>query len=304
MSRSGLFLALAFFALPLACANEKDTGDTVIDSGIKKDTGAKADGTTDDTSVTPTDSGPVTDTGMKTDTGGGGGDGGGGGCDKHSGDECDMVLQNCTDKTATCAYDDGVKHNTCQKLTTGTKIKGESCTSQADCDRGLFCYSNKCSPACCGGDDSVCGAGGSCNLAITDSSDTVIYHACTYSAKCNPFKYDCPAGQVCLFSSEPDVFKCSVPSAGSSALGTAPGGTCKYVNDCGESQACFTSKSADTSTSQCRVFCWLSKPDAFTPGTTPGGRFPANGDCTIGGTNYGTCTTVTGIGGGLGICVK
>lgn len=300
MVRSRLLLGLALFAALPACANEKDSGDDVtIDSG-KKDSGAK-DSSVDDTSTPGTDTG-----GSTTDTGGTSETtpvDSGGSCDQHTGDECNMVKQDCADATKTCAYDDSVGHNTCQAKPLGTKGKGESCTSSNDCDKGLFCYSNKCSPACCSGDNSVCGAGGACNLAITNSSDTVIYHACSYSAKCNPFKYDCPAGQVCLFSSEPDVFKCSEPSK-AGALGTAPGVSCTYVNDCGESQACFTSGTGDAAVSQCRLFCWLMTPDGFSVGSTPGGRFPANGTCSVGGTSYGTCQSVSGIGGGLGICVK
>lgn len=301
MGRSRLLLGLALFvALPLtACADSGESGGTTTSDAGKKDTGVK-DGSVEDTSA-PVDSGPAVDTGSVSDTSSG--DTGGKSCDQHTGDECDMVKQNCADSAATCVYDNASKHNICSKLTTGTKIKGEACSAPSDCDKGLFCYSGKCSPACCSGDNSVCGAGGACNLAITDpDTDAVVYHACTYSAKCNPFKYDCPAGQICLFSSEPDVFKCSAPSGGASSLGVAPGGTCKYVNDCGESQACFTKTTDAGATSSCMLFCWMMTPAGFTPGSTPGGRFPADGTCTIGGKNYGSCKTVTGITGGLGVC--
>jgi len=303
MGRTRLFLALALFAaLPVACSSNDKTDSSAVDSG-KKDTGLKDGSTADDTAVADTGSSGG-DTSTTTDTGTPGTDSGGKTCDPHTGDECNMVKQDCADATATCVYDNTTKHNVCSKLTTGTKIKGESCASQSDCDRGLFCYSNKCSPPCCTGDNSVCGAGGECKLAITDDGGAVIYHACSYNAKCNPFKSDCPAGQVCLFSAEPDVFKCSSPSG--SSTGTAPGGTCKYVNDCGESQACFslTSGGDAASASTCMLFCWLTKPDGFSPSTGDGTRFPANGTCTVAGKTYGTCQSVGGIGGGLGVCVK
>jgi hypothetical protein len=299
-------IAVSIAALASACSADNSKDDTTtVDSGTPKDTGNKDTSGGGDTSVTDTGTVMPGDTSTGTDTKVTGD--GGMVCDPHPGDECNMVKQDCADLTATCAYDPTAKHNVCAKSATGTKLKGEACTAPADCDRGLFCYSNKCSPACCSGDNAVCGPGGTCNLAITDDGGAVIYHACSYSAKCNPFKYDCPKGQVCLFNEDPDVFKCSTPSSGTSGIGAAPGITCKYSNDCGESQACFkltTGGDAAGAEYKCWLFCWLSTPDAFTPGTTPDGRFAANGTCTVGGTNYGTCTSLMGIGGGLGICVK
>lgn len=298
-------LSVGLFAASLsACFSENDKSDVTFDSGIRKDTGGSKDGTNDgtepsDTSVAPLDTGTTTgDSKPPTD--------GGMVCNAHTGDECNMVKQDCADMAATCQYDSTKSYNVCIKSATGTKLKGEACTKPADCDRGLFCYSNKCSPACCSGDSSVCGPGGTCNLAITDMGGAVIYQACSYSAKCNAFKYDCPTGQVCLFNEDPDVFKCSTPGPGASGIGTAPGGKCMYSNDCGESQACFALTSGGDAAAdyKCYLFCWLDKPDTFTPGTTPGGRFPANGTCTVGGASYGTCTSLMGIGGGLGVCVK
>lgn len=302
------FSTAAFCALLLtACASDNDKTDitSIPDSGTTKDTGNKDSSTGSETE--PTDTGTTTsDTSTMSGDTKPGGDAATS-CDPHAGDLCNMVKQDCADPTATCSFDPAVKYNTCSKPPTGTKLKGETCTKPADCDRGLFCYSGKCSPACCSGDNSVCGAGGTCNLAITDDGGAVIYHACSYSAKCNPFKYDCPAGQVCLFNEDPDVFKCSTPSTGATGVGVAPTTKCKYSNDCGESQACFQLTSGGDAAGaeyKCYLFCWLDKPETFTPGTTPGGRFPANGTCTVGGTNYGTCTSLGTIGGGLGICVK
>lgn len=294
-----LLVAIGVFAaLPLGCSASNDSDPVAVTDSGKKDTGRTDGAITEDSSVSDTKP-PTSDTAP-------GGDTGGMSCDGHTGDECDMVKQNCADPTATCTYDNGKKANVCAKLATGTKLKGEACASQGECDRGLFCYGGKCSPACCSGDNSVCGSGGTCNLAITDDGGAVIHHACSYSSKCDAFKYNCPSGQVCLFNEDPDVFKCSTPSS-SSGLGVAPGTTCMYSNDCGESQACFSLTSggdAAGATYKCYLFCWLTKPTGFTPGTMPDGRFPANGTCTVGGTSYGTCTSLSGIGGGLGICVK
>jgi hypothetical protein len=293
-----LLVAFAVFAaFPLGCSSANDKDSLPLPDASRKD--ARTETTSDDGSVSDTKT-PTGDTSV--------GDSGGKTCNAHAGDECDMVKQDCADPTATCTYDGTTKHNVCAKVATGTKLKGEACASPAECDRGLFCYSGKCSPACCSGDDSVCGAGGSCKLAITDDGGAVIHYACSYSPPCKPFKYDCPSGMVCLFNDEPDVFKCSLPSSSTTGVGVAPGTACKYVNDCGESQSCFTittpGSDSGGSTNKCYLFCWLMTPSGFTPGTMPDGRFPANGTCTVGGTNYGTCSAVTGIGGGLGICVK
>ncbi len=202
-------------ALSVGCSSpEKDTGSAstkdsgATDSGGTTDTGDPVeDSSTPDDSSAPIDTGtPPTDTGTET---------GPITCSKWSprpADECNMLAQDCADPTETCVFDDAAKKAVCGKLPIGTATKGESCSTQGDCDRGLFCYSGKCTPACCPGDNSLCGAGGACNLSITASDDSTIHYACTYSSKCNPFKYDCPSGQVCLFNEEPDSFKCSEPA--------------------------------------------------------------------------------------------
>ena len=227
-------------------------------------------------------------------------------CDGHPGDECNMVKQDCADPTMTCDYDPAKLHNACVANPIGTAGKGESCDpTKNPCDKGLFCYENKCSPACCTGDNSVCGPGGECRLSITDTKGGEIYHACIYAQVCHPFKYDCPAAQVCNFATDPDVFECSTPSS-ASAYGAAPGIACFYANDCGESQACFSTGATAPDGGKvynCLLFCWLSGPEAGTVGADAKGRFAANGTCNVGGKSYGTCTSVPGIGGGLGICV-
>ncbi|GAC1351779.1 MAG: hypothetical protein NVS3B20_08870 [Polyangiales bacterium] len=231
--------------------------------------------------------------------------------DVHPGDLCDMIKQDCADPAETCAYDTTLFHSVCRKNPLGTAAKGEFCDPKNPCDRGLFCIASHCAPACCPGDNSVCGAAsgtkGECSLSITGATgsgkDAVNFHVCGYSNVCHPFKYDCPSGEVCLYASDPDVFKCSTPST-AGMVDAKPGTVCKYVNDCGESQSCFAFKAdAGPTDYKCYVFCWLKAPDGFMVGSKPGGRFPADGTCTVGGTSYGTCTAVAGIGGGLGICL-
>ena len=189
MIRALPFVLLAAFAV--GCSSSSDAGAPVV----KKDTGVKDSIATDDTSTTDDgteDTGSPADS-TTTDTGAV--DTGGTTCampDMHAGDECDMVKQDCADVTATCEYDSTAMHNVCGTRATGSATKGESCASPSDCDKGLFCYAGKCTPACCTGDNSVCGGtGGRCDLAITDpTTKAVIYHTCSYSAKCSPFKYD------------------------------------------------------------------------------------------------------------------
>jgi hypothetical protein len=246
-------------------------------------------------------------------------DGGAASCanNKHPGDLCDVVAQNCPDPN-TCDWDPQKGYNTCTPRPIGPSTKGEACDSKKPCDRGLFCFSNRCSPACCLGDNTVCGGDGACTLAITSTTpdggtSDVVYHACSYNAACHAFQYDCPAGQFCLFNGPPAVFSCALPAVGKT-LNIAPGAPCGFLNDCGESQLCtsITSSASDAGPSAptCFLVCNLSgKP---TPGDAAklGGRFPADGTCTIGGKSYGRCTTITdgaggdSIGGGLGLCVK
>ena len=273
-----------------------DTGGAV-DSSVTTDTGSVIDtGATPDSKKT--DSGTASD--VKTD-------GGGGSCDPHPGDECNMVAQDCPDPKNTCDYDPTVKHTACVANPIGPAAKGEACDSKTACDRGLFCYSGKCSPACCTGDNSVCGPGGQCKLAITDAAGDsgtpdVIYHACSYDPICHPFKYDCPKGDVCLFAENPDVFNCATPTS-KAVYSSAPGSKCVYANDCGESQACFAlTPDAGPSDYKCYMFCYLHGAEAGSVGTTPDGRFAADGTCTVGGKSYGTCTAY-GFGSDLGLCV-
>ena len=277
-----------------------DTG-VVVDSSVS-DLGPADTGAARDTNVGGSDTAPgdapksdgKADTGGKTS------------CDPHPGDECNMVKQDCPDPTQTCDFIATANHNQCVKNPIGPGAKGDACSPSSGCDRGLFCYQGKCSPACCLGDDSACGAGGQCNLDITqpgDAGDVIIYHACTYAAACHPFKYDCPANEDCLWDSAPDSFACAVPST-PAAYSAVPNITCKYANDCGESQACFNLMGTDSGADyKCYLFCWLAATDAGTTGGDPKGRFAANGTCTVGGKSYGTCQSVTGIGGGLGLCL-
>jgi hypothetical protein len=301
----GCLLLGSSFAV--ACGSSSSPSTTKKDSGGDSATTTSDDSGTGDAATTDDSTVPTTDSGT-TPTDAGGGDAAISSCNPHTGDECNLVLQNCTDSTKVCVYDGTTAmHNVCLAPSaiggSGSGTAGTPCAKQADCDLGLFCQEKHCTPACCSGDNTPCGSGGLCNLDLTDTSGKTVYTVCTYSATCHAFKYDCPTGEYCNFSEKPDTFKCSSPSPSSAGIAQKPGGPCTYVNDCGESQACFSTTTADggAGPGKCLLFCQLTGSPAV--GTTPDGRFPANGTCKgPDGTSYGTCTD-NGFGSGLGLCI-
>src|SRR5437763_16822071 len=98
--------------------------------------------------------------------------------------------------------------------------------------------------------------------------------ACSYLPICHRFKGDCvdPMSQCHLGQS---CLSVCVPPSGSAVM---EGGTCKYINDCGESQICnLNAPDGDGKTmGKCRYLC--------TPGMTGGGAgkggCPATQKCT------------------------
>lgn len=215
-------------------------------------------------------------------------------CDPHPGDECDLVKQTCSGGSS-CYYDQDTSHTVCGVLKSGTAKLAEACSAATDCVSGLFCHGSKCVPACCPGVTGSCPNAGECIVGITtEGSSTTSYHACAYRDKCNPFRFDCPAGQNCN-GVAPNDYRCYAPSP-TIKLSSAPGNACKHTNDCGESQNCIDG--------QCALMCWLTTPADFKPGASAGGRFPANGTCTVDGTSYGTCTSDAGLGSTIGVCRK
>jgi hypothetical protein len=322
MRSSGAF-GLAILALTLSAAGCSASGDAGTPIGVDagRDTG-KTDGSVIDTGTTPVDVGTGDDVSVPTDTSLGDTKDAGPlpTCDQHAGDECNLVANNCpTNKM--CDYT-SANHNQCvTPPSVGPNADGDPCSDTNPCANGLFCQPTSatgtagiCTRACCPGNDAPCkqnGQTGSCKLNLVDGSGNSLYHLCVYNEKvCHPFKYDCPTGEYCIFSAAPDVFTCSTPAPGKT-IGQAPGGASVASNDCGESQVGVTTKLADggSSAATCRVSCWITKPTSFSVGTTPDGRFPANGTCTIGGTSYGTCQSIgfpdnTASGGGqLGVCI-
>lgn len=315
-SRPLALVALALSLTGAACSSNDASPMGTADSG-KADTG-KADSSVQDSATLDSN---VSDTTVQDSNVGDTKDGATTpdaavpSCDKHTGDECNLVTNDCTG-TQTCVYTNS-GHNQCQSLTLGPNGEGDACdeSKNQNCDVGLECFTTGagtagvCSRRCCENTDCQRnGLSGKCDRAFTDAGGAIVFHACSYSEiVCHPFKYDCPSGQYCIYTSAPDVFTCSAPVT---SIGQVPGGACKYRNDCGESQGCLglTLGDGGSEPSACRLFCWLKQPTGFVKGTTPDGRFAADGTCKIGGTSYGTCTSVgfpdysaTG-GGQMGIC--
>ncbi len=305
----GLLAAISALSLVACSSSSPGNATPVFDGG--RDT-SLTDASTDTGGFDAgTDSGAVDASGDGADAGAG--------CDQHPGDTCNMALDNCP-ANQMCDYTSS--HFDCvTPPQVGPNADGDPCSSASPCAAGLICETapgtttGVCSRPCCPGDDTPCrqnGQTGSCSLNIIDpTTSNTDYHLCQYNQKvCKPFEFDCGAGEYCNFSASPDVFTCSSPSP-SASLSQAPGVACSAINDCGESQGCLTITHpyGGPLPSKCYLFCWLTKPASFTPGTTPGGRFPASGGCTINGTSYGTCSSVgfpdnTASGGGqLGVCM-
>jgi hypothetical protein len=318
-SRPLVLVALVFSLGGAACSSSDANPMGTADSG-KPDTGKTDTSVQDsggDTLAADTSVGDsnLADTKTGDTSTGDAADGAVPSCDPHTGDECNLVTNDCTGNK-TCVYT-SAGHNQCQSLTIGPNAEGDACDESKNqyCDVGLECFTSGsgtagvCTRRCCENTDCQRnGLSGKCDRAFTNASGAIVFHACSYSETyCHPFKYDCPSGQYCIYTASPDVFTCSTPVT---AIGQAPGGACNYRNDCGESQGCLglTLGDGGAEPASCRLFCWLKQPTGFSVGTTPGGRFAANGTCKIGTTSYGTCTSVgfpdyssTG-GGQLGIC--
>lgn len=166
-------------------------------------------------------------------------------CNAHAGDECDLVRQNCPDRTPSCMYDTQKKHTVCAAVSAGTVPKGKSCSASNPCADGLFCIDDVCSPACCLGDNSVCGVTGDCSTPIFDSNTMeLFYSVCNYAPGCSLFRYNCAPNAVCL-PAGPYTFRCAPPYVGT-PLSQAPGRDCTFNRQCGESQICLPTSTAAT----------------------------------------------------------
>lgn len=191
-------------------------------------------------------------------------------------DECDMLQQDC-EPGFTCVRKRlaGVTSTTCEARG-GLKGIASECEIDAECESGLFCIFNVCTPVCCPENDEPCD-GGLCNLNL-QYSQTDSIRVCTYSKQCTPLTEDaCPAGSGCHFE-EPTAATC-IQGSGENV---PEGGTCTVLNDCANMQQC-------TGAGICRWICALED----------NGEEPGLGGCLDG----QSCVESPAIGAiGIGVC--
>jgi hypothetical protein len=178
---------------------------------------------------------------------------------------CDLLQQDC-DPGFHCTWKSAGGGDWTTECVPRGGLKGlaAECEVETECEAGLTCFFDVCTPICCPGNEQPCG-GGSCNLLVSlDADDTV--RLCTYSQQCTPLTADaCPEDTFCHFE-EPTVSTC-VPSSGEDALQGEP---CMNLNDCGDMQQCAVD--ADDT---CRFICELD-PNSQPPGF---GGCPIGQDC-------------------------
>lgn len=243
---------------------------------------------------------------------GGGKDGGN--CSAVKG-PCDIVAQDCPDKsgekqecvvhqpTGAGGTPTGPLTTRCVTVqATQTLPAGRACCSNAPggnpCLPGLTCVgapcvdggpiTGRCSPACCEGDDQACGLSdpegiaGSCDLTLF-SGDVEVHRVCSYRERCKPFQQEpCKDGFTCLIEDKLGTAGC-ITSQGK-ALGTP----CGFANDCSDGLFCH-SDLPDGGDARCHMICLT--PNAVHPfdaGVEDGGPLtggcPPNQQCNI--TNF------------------
>jgi len=176
--------------------------------------------------------------------------------------ECDMLQQDC-DPGFTCERRrvGGVTVTRCVERG-GLKGIGSVCNDDDECESGLFCVFDVCTPVCCPANDEPCD-GGNCNLNVQFSNGDSV-EMCTYSKQCTPFAEDaCPSGSGCHFE-EPEVSTC-IQNNGTPS---GDGGVCTVLNDCGDMLQCLAND-------LCRFICMLED-EGLEPGR---GGCPAGQTC-------------------------
>lgn len=186
--------------------------------------------------------------------------------------ECDLLQQDCPAGN-TCAPvdgDAGAMTTECIPAN-GLKPIGELCAGQNECQAGLFCVFDRCSPVCCNGENDQPCDGGACNLHLSLTQDTDEFMwVCTYLEPCEPLVADtCPDDQQCQIEQE-GVMSCLPPSGANKMEGE----DCNFNNDCGSQQACIQDI--------CRWLCWTDN-----MGEAPGlGGCPMNQTCQAANTGF------------------
>jgi len=207
---------------------------------------------------------------------------------------CSLLSQYCPDGQWCDISDNGSR---CVPYQGGSKGHGTACGNDSECLAGLSCIGNKCSAFCCDATDQPC-CGGTCSTTV-DFGNGVRAMMCAYQDACDLLLDNCPIpGEDCHPA---DV-------AAGQALCTAPassavpeGGTCMFVNDCGESQLCNQNLGDDQICRQlCNVNSWMT--DAVPTGGCLQGRECVSVNWNNGGVwdHIGLCMPPGGSGGSGG----
>ena len=155
--------------------------------------------------------------------------------------ECDLLQQDC-DVGMTCRPVQTEVNVWSTRCVAGGGLKGPAshCTSNNECEAGLFCIGpqqpqdlRQCIPVCCESTDEPCGSG-TCNLNVSYDDQGTFVMMCSYSPECTLLTADaCPTGGECHIQ-ELGLAACVPPSAQQ----VDEGGPCMFVNDCKDMQFC------------------------------------------------------------------
>jgi hypothetical protein len=245
-----------------------------------------------------------------------------GGCEPIDG-SCDLVLQGCPagSQCVAASLPDGGGYATACGPTYGAQhiapgypccpaasSDGDPCLPGSQC-AGDPCVGDagggRCSPYCCAGDDTPCGASpegfpGHCDLAVVGDGGVPLYDVCEYAPVCQPLGLlPCPAGYTCLVDGTSGGAKCS-PIYNGGAPPAAEGQPCAHVNACASGLMCLTTSGPDGgAVSDCYMLCFTGQGSPpFDAGAL--GMMPGTGACDPG----KQCATATQIfPAWLGVCV-
>jgi hypothetical protein len=226
-----------------------------------------------------------------------------GGCEPVKG-PCDLVLQDCPSGSqcgvqsrpdgsylAACGPTQAVQH-----VALANPCCPSATAADDPCLPGLVCIGDpcvgdagggRCTPYCCTGNDTNCGASpegftGHCDVSIVDNAGAPLYEVCEYAPPCKPLGLvACPAGYTCLVEDQAGDSKCSqIFNAGGPAL--TEGQTCKYNNACASGLMCLTETTPEGgTTAQCLMLCYTgSGTPPFDAGAL--GMKPGTGGCNTG----------------------
>jgi hypothetical protein len=226
-----------------------------------------------------------------------------GGCSPVKG-ACDLVTQDCPSGSwcgveqqpdgsyvAACTPSQAVQH-----VAAGYACCPTAQEANDPCLPGLECVGDpcvgdagggRCTPHCCPGDDTPCGASpegftGHCDVGVVDNAGTPLYEACEYAPPCEPLGLvACPAGYACLVQDKTGDSKCSEIFNGGAAAATE-GQACKYDNACAAGLMCLTETAPEGgTTSQCLMLCYTATGSPpFDAGAL--GMKPGTGGCNAG----------------------